>query len=126
VEIIGYLDLGRIFPGIMTGNTVQSGFAAASVDWARTGLCGLALALFRRMRVRQYRWMCEGRLLLREPTFACPFRGRERTTENGPSPRHADSMLCANQRQVDRQHTTRRLPFDCRSASQILAPYRTF
>ena len=46
VEVTGFLDLGGIYPGIMTGNTVQLGLNAVRFDWSRLGLIGFAVALF--------------------------------------------------------------------------------
>jgi uncharacterized membrane protein YoaK (UPF0700 family) len=46
VEIVGYTDVGGIYPGIMTGNTVQLGFALARAQWERFGLIGFAVGLF--------------------------------------------------------------------------------
>lgn len=46
VEVIGYMDFGGIYPGIMTGNTVQLGMALAKIQWARFGLIGFAVGLF--------------------------------------------------------------------------------
>ncbi len=34
VEVIAFLDLGGIFPGVMTGNTVQLGLTFARYRWA--------------------------------------------------------------------------------------------
>lgn len=46
VEVIGFLDVGGIYPGIMTGNTVQLGLTFAKMQWARFGLIAFAVALF--------------------------------------------------------------------------------
>lgn len=46
VEVIGFLDVGGIYPGIMTGNTVQLGLTAARAQWARFGLIGIAVGAF--------------------------------------------------------------------------------
>ena len=46
VEIIGYLDFSGLYPGIMTGNTVQFGYAVISRDWTLGASFGLVLALF--------------------------------------------------------------------------------
>jgi uncharacterized membrane protein YoaK (UPF0700 family) len=46
VEVIGFMDFGGIYPGIMTGNTVQLGLTLAKAQWARFGLIGFAVALF--------------------------------------------------------------------------------
>ncbi|WP_233849613.1 YoaK family protein [Paraburkholderia sp. HD33-4] len=46
VEIIGYLDFSGLYPGIMTGNTVQFGYAAISRNWTLGGSFGLVLGLF--------------------------------------------------------------------------------
>ncbi|HEY2024698.1 YoaK family protein [Paraburkholderia sp.] len=46
VEVIGYLDFNGRYPGIMTGNTVQFGYAAISRDWAAAAAFGVVLALF--------------------------------------------------------------------------------
>jgi uncharacterized membrane protein YoaK (UPF0700 family) len=46
VEVIGFMDVGGIYPGIMTGNTVQLGLTLAKGQWARFSIVGLAVALF--------------------------------------------------------------------------------
>jgi uncharacterized membrane protein YoaK (UPF0700 family) len=46
VEIIGYLYLRDIYPGIMTGNTVQLGLSVARTDWAQVRLVGSVIAVF--------------------------------------------------------------------------------
>jgi uncharacterized membrane protein YoaK (UPF0700 family) len=46
VEVIGFMDVGGIYPGIMTGNTVQLGLTFARTQWARFGIIGFAVALF--------------------------------------------------------------------------------
>lgn len=46
VEVIGFLDVGGIYPGIMTGNTVQLGLTAARAQWQRFGVIGVAVAAF--------------------------------------------------------------------------------
>ncbi|MGI4983298.1 MAG: YoaK family protein [Janthinobacterium lividum] len=46
VEVIGFLDIGGIYPGIMTGNTVQLGLTFARGQWPRFYLIGFAVALF--------------------------------------------------------------------------------
>lgn len=46
IEVVGYMDFGGIYPGIMTGNTVQLGSAVATSQWARAGLIGFAVGLF--------------------------------------------------------------------------------
>jgi uncharacterized membrane protein YoaK (UPF0700 family) len=46
VEIVGYTDVGGIYPGIMTGNAVQLGFALARAQWERFGIIGFAVGLF--------------------------------------------------------------------------------
>lgn len=46
VEVIGFLDIGGIYPGIMTGNTVQLGLTFARGQWPRFDLIGFAVALF--------------------------------------------------------------------------------
>lgn len=45
-EIVGFLDIGQIFPGIMTGNTVQLGASFAEGHWARFSLLAFAILLF--------------------------------------------------------------------------------
>ncbi|MCY0386484.1 YoaK family protein [Robbsia sp. Bb-Pol-6] len=46
VEVIGFLDIGGVYPGIMTGNTVELGLTFARGQWPRFLLIGLAVALF--------------------------------------------------------------------------------
>lgn len=46
VEVIGYTDVGGIYPAIMTGNTVQFGLTLAKAQWERIGLIGFAIGLF--------------------------------------------------------------------------------
>jgi uncharacterized membrane protein YoaK (UPF0700 family) len=46
VEIVGYLDFSGLYPGIMTGNTVQFGYAVISRDLTLAASFGLVLALF--------------------------------------------------------------------------------
>ena len=46
VEVIGYGDFSSIYPGIMTGNTVQLGLTLAKEQWARFGLIAFAVGLF--------------------------------------------------------------------------------
>jgi uncharacterized membrane protein YoaK (UPF0700 family) len=46
VEVIGYLDCGSIYPGIMTGNTVQLGLTLATLQWTRFGLIAYAVGSF--------------------------------------------------------------------------------
>jgi len=46
VEVIGYMDVGGIYPGIMTGNTVQLGLSLAKSQWQRLGTIGFAVGLF--------------------------------------------------------------------------------
>jgi uncharacterized membrane protein YoaK (UPF0700 family) len=46
VEITGFLWLHGLYPGIMTGNTVQLGFSIARGDWAQARQIGAAIALF--------------------------------------------------------------------------------
>jgi len=46
IEVIGYMDFGGIYPGIMTGNTVQLGFNLAKLQWTRFGLIAYAVGLF--------------------------------------------------------------------------------
>ena len=46
VEVIGFLDVGGIYPAIMTGNTVQLGLTAAKAQWAHCGLIGFAVLMF--------------------------------------------------------------------------------
>ena len=46
VEVIGFTDIGEIYPGIMTGNTVQLGASLAQSQWPRVGIIGLGVGLF--------------------------------------------------------------------------------
>jgi uncharacterized membrane protein YoaK (UPF0700 family) len=46
VEVIGFMDVGGIYPGIMTGNTVQLGLTFAKAQWARLGIIAFAIGLF--------------------------------------------------------------------------------
>jgi len=46
VEVTTYVDVGGIYPGIMTGNTVQLGRAVALHHWANAGSIGTAIGLF--------------------------------------------------------------------------------
>jgi uncharacterized membrane protein YoaK (UPF0700 family) len=46
VEVIGYLDCSSIYPGIMTGNTVQLGLTLATAQWTRLALIAYAVASF--------------------------------------------------------------------------------
>ena len=46
VEVIGYMDCGGIYPGIMTGNTVQLGLTSATAQWTRFALIAFAVASF--------------------------------------------------------------------------------
>jgi uncharacterized membrane protein YoaK (UPF0700 family) len=46
VEVVGYLYLGGIYPGVMTGNTVQLGMNATRADWAQALLMGEVLGWF--------------------------------------------------------------------------------
>ena len=46
IECVGFTQLAGIFPGIMTGNTVQFGMAMAQNHWARALVVGLALLFF--------------------------------------------------------------------------------
>jgi uncharacterized membrane protein YoaK (UPF0700 family) len=46
VEVIAFLDLGGIYPGVMTGNTVQLGLTFARNQWARFEILALAVSLF--------------------------------------------------------------------------------
>jgi uncharacterized membrane protein YoaK (UPF0700 family) len=46
VEVIGYTDVGGIYPAIMTGNTVQFGLTLAGAQWARFGVLGFAIGVF--------------------------------------------------------------------------------
>jgi uncharacterized membrane protein YoaK (UPF0700 family) len=46
VEMIGYMDVGRIYPAIMTGNTVQLGYFMAQSDWVHFLTIGYAIASF--------------------------------------------------------------------------------
>jgi uncharacterized membrane protein YoaK (UPF0700 family) len=46
VEVVGYMDCGGIYPGIMTGNTVQLGLTSATGQWTRFDLIAYAVASF--------------------------------------------------------------------------------
>jgi uncharacterized membrane protein YoaK (UPF0700 family) len=46
VEVIGYTDVGGIYPAIMTGNTVQFGLTLATAQWERFALLAFAIGLF--------------------------------------------------------------------------------
>jgi uncharacterized membrane protein YoaK (UPF0700 family) len=46
VEAIGYMDVGHIYPAIMTGNTVQLGWTLAQSDWTHFLSIGYAIASF--------------------------------------------------------------------------------
>jgi uncharacterized membrane protein YoaK (UPF0700 family) len=46
VEVIGYMDCGGIYPGIMTGNTVQLGLTSVTAQWTRFDLIAFAVASF--------------------------------------------------------------------------------
>jgi uncharacterized membrane protein YoaK (UPF0700 family) len=46
VEVIGYKDVGGIYPAIMTGNTVQLGWSLAQGAWQRFALLALAVGAF--------------------------------------------------------------------------------
>lgn len=46
VEMIGYMDVGHIYPAIMTGNTVQLGYTLARSDWGHFLVIGYAIASF--------------------------------------------------------------------------------
>jgi len=46
VEMIGYMDVGRIYPAIMTGNTVQLGYFLSQSDWGHFLTIGYAIASF--------------------------------------------------------------------------------
>jgi uncharacterized membrane protein YoaK (UPF0700 family) len=46
VEVIGFLDVGGIYPAIMTGNTVQLGLTIARSQWSRFSLIAFAVGLF--------------------------------------------------------------------------------
>ena len=46
VEVTGYLDCSSIYPGIMTGNTVQLGLTSATSAWTRFDLIAFAVASF--------------------------------------------------------------------------------
>ncbi|WP_158792025.1 YoaK family protein [Granulicella sp. L60] len=46
VEVIGFSDVGGIYPAIMTGNTVQLGLTVVRAQWARCGLLAFAVGLF--------------------------------------------------------------------------------
>ena len=45
-EVVCYIDAGHIYAGIMTGNTVQFGWAVASGDWAKATPVGIAIGSF--------------------------------------------------------------------------------
>lgn len=45
-EVVCYADAEHIYAGIMTGNTVQFGWAVASGDWAKAAPIGLAIGSF--------------------------------------------------------------------------------
>lgn len=46
VEVIGYKDVGGIYPAIMTGNTVQLGWTLAQQSWSRFGLLAYSIGAF--------------------------------------------------------------------------------
>ncbi|MFM0323033.1 YoaK family protein [Caballeronia glebae] len=46
VEVIGYKDVGGIYPAIMTGNTVQLGWSLAQGAWSRFALLAFAIGAF--------------------------------------------------------------------------------
>lgn len=46
VEVIGFLDVGGIYPAIMTGNTVQLGLNFARGQWSKFSMIAFAIALF--------------------------------------------------------------------------------
>ncbi len=46
VEVIGYMDVGHIYPAIMTGNTVQLGYTLSQSDWGHFLTIGYAIASF--------------------------------------------------------------------------------
>jgi uncharacterized membrane protein YoaK (UPF0700 family) len=46
VEVIGYADVGGIYPAIMTGNTVQLGLTLARAQWSHFALLLFAVGLF--------------------------------------------------------------------------------
>jgi uncharacterized membrane protein YoaK (UPF0700 family) len=46
VEVVGFLDCSDVYPGIMTGNTVQLGLTLATAQWARLTLIAYAVASF--------------------------------------------------------------------------------
>lgn len=46
VEVTTYIDVGGIYPGIMTGNTVQLGRAVALLHWSNAASIGTAIGLF--------------------------------------------------------------------------------
>lgn len=45
-EVVCYVDAAHIYAGIMTGNTVQFGWAVASADWAKAAPIGIAIGSF--------------------------------------------------------------------------------
>lgn len=45
-EVVCYVDAAHIYAGIMTGNTVQFGWAVASGDWAKAAPIGIAIGSF--------------------------------------------------------------------------------
>ena len=46
VEVTGYMDCSSIYPGIMTGNTVQLGLTSATSAWTRFDVIAVAVAAF--------------------------------------------------------------------------------
>lgn len=46
VEVTTYMDVGGVYPGIMTGNTVQLGRSVALHHWPNAALIGSAIGLF--------------------------------------------------------------------------------
>ncbi|WP_395372498.1 YoaK family protein [Komagataeibacter diospyri] len=46
VEVTVYMDVGRIYPGIMTGNTVEFGRSVALHHWSNAVLTGSAIGSF--------------------------------------------------------------------------------
>lgn len=46
IEVIGYQDANRIYPAIMTGNTVQLGSSLAQGHWAQFALLAYAIGAF--------------------------------------------------------------------------------
>jgi uncharacterized membrane protein YoaK (UPF0700 family) len=46
VEVVGYLDCSNVYPGIMTGNTVQVGVTLATQQWDRLALISYAVLAF--------------------------------------------------------------------------------